>query len=66
MAEKHALNVQARIDHKARKRAHAYQQEYNNIAAHTHTLRGGATAQQAVIAARHHFSTIHGAHHLPN
>jgi hypothetical protein len=63
MAQRHAVRLQARMDTHAAERHANYQTEYNSIAGHA--SRGGANAQQARAAARHHFAVIHGAQHLP-
>ena len=63
MVEKHAVNLQVRIDRRKAESANNYQTEYNQIAGRI--ARGDLNAHEVTVQATRDFVATHGQRHLP-
>jgi len=63
MLEKHAAQLQIRLDRKKAETAENYRREYNLIAGRASA--GGASAAHTAAVATRNFVATHGARHLP-
>ena len=64
MVERHAVNLQVRIDRRKTESANDYQREFNRIAGRI--ARGGVNAAEVTRQATQSFVALHGQRHLPN
>ena len=63
MVEKHAVNLQVRIDRRKMESANNFQTEYNRIVGRI--ARGGLNHQEIRAQATRDFMATHGQRHLP-
>jgi hypothetical protein len=64
MVDRHAVNLQVRIDRRKRESASDYQREFNRIAGRI--ARGGVNHAEMMTQATQSFVALHGQRHLPN
>jgi hypothetical protein len=64
MVERHAVNLQVRIDRRKTESANDYQREFNRIAGRISL--GGVNHEEMTRRATQSFVALHGQRHLPN
>jgi hypothetical protein len=64
MVERHAVNLQVRIDRRKTESANDYQREFNRIAGRISL--GGVNHAEMTRQATQSFVALHGQRHLPN